>query len=136
MMNEPFRYILSPFGLGCEECDYLKAEVYPVLIPLLEKLLRIVVEINTQAANDAACMGVDGNEKTPSDRVGTLPTDLWNMNFKPFLWLAQELKRQSRKKIKAKERRPRREKSKSTIDREERRSSVDRSRRRASIEEK
>ena len=124
-MNEPFRYILSPFGLGCEECDYLKAEVYPVLIPLLEKLLRIVVEVNTQAANDATCMGVDGNEKTPSTRVGTLPTDLWNMNFKPFLWLAQELKRQSRKKIKASEKRPRRQTSNPGMEKEKRRASID-----------
>ena len=124
-MNEPFRYILSPFGLGCEECDYLKAEVYPVLIPLLEKLLRIVVEVNTQAANDATCMGVDGNEKTPSARVGTLPAELWNMNFKPFLWLAQELKRQSRKKIKASEKRPRRQKSNTGMEKEKRRASID-----------
>eukprot|EP00670_Eutreptiella_braarudii_P006270 CAMPEP_0174285280 /NCGR_PEP_ID=MMETSP0809-20121228/8140_1 /TAXON_ID=73025 ORGANISM="Eutreptiella gymnastica-like, Strain CCMP1594" /NCGR_SAMPLE_ID=MMETSP0809 /ASSEMBLY_ACC=CAM_ASM_000658 /LENGTH=144 /DNA_ID=CAMNT_0015381001 /DNA_START=69 /DNA_END=503 /DNA_ORIENTATION=- len=99
--HETFRYILSPFGLGCAECDYLKEEIYPVLVPLLEKLLRIVVEINTQAANDATCMGIDDKEGPKRACIGTLPTDLWNGNFNPYLWLAMELKRQSRKKIKA-----------------------------------
>ena len=47
----------------CNYCFVIMLSVLlAVLVPLLEKLLRIVVEINTQAANDATCMGIDDKE--------------------------------------------------------------------------
>lgn len=42
---------------GTKSCHLTCICHFAVLVPLLEKLLRIVVELNVQSANDASCFG-------------------------------------------------------------------------------
>eukprot|EP01006_Ploeotia_vitrea_P026408 TRINITY_DN59399_c0_g1_i1.p1 TRINITY_DN59399_c0_g1~~TRINITY_DN59399_c0_g1_i1.p1 ORF type:complete len:130 (-),score=13.27 TRINITY_DN59399_c0_g1_i1:226-615(-) len=96
-----FRYILEPFGLGCDECDYLKDNMFPTLVPLLEELVRIGVEINTFDPDDPTvtvseqAKQVLAHGKVPNS---TIPNKLFAHNHNPIQWLAAKLKDEAQKK--------------------------------------
>eukprot|EP01012_Entosiphon_sulcatum_P027418 TRINITY_DN3304_c0_g1_i1.p1 TRINITY_DN3304_c0_g1~~TRINITY_DN3304_c0_g1_i1.p1 ORF type:complete len:110 (+),score=8.13 TRINITY_DN3304_c0_g1_i1:36-365(+) len=77
-----FEYVLAPFGLGCEECEYLKENILPALVPLLEELLRLAVEENLSQPENAG-------------RQILLPEHVKRGSLRPIVWLATELKRRA-----------------------------------------
>eukprot|EP01062_Namystynia_karyoxenos_P077280 TRINITY_DN7743_c0_g1_i2.p1 TRINITY_DN7743_c0_g1~~TRINITY_DN7743_c0_g1_i2.p1 ORF type:complete len:317 (+),score=78.55 TRINITY_DN7743_c0_g1_i2:79-951(+) len=45
-IHQSFRYVLAPFGEGSPQCTYLKEEVWPRLLPSLERLLTRIAAAN------------------------------------------------------------------------------------------
>eukprot|EP01062_Namystynia_karyoxenos_P077279 TRINITY_DN7743_c0_g1_i1.p1 TRINITY_DN7743_c0_g1~~TRINITY_DN7743_c0_g1_i1.p1 ORF type:complete len:331 (+),score=80.70 TRINITY_DN7743_c0_g1_i1:79-993(+) len=50
-IHQSFRYVLAPFGEGSPQCTYLKEEVWPRLLPSLERLLTRIAAANLAHQN-------------------------------------------------------------------------------------
>eukprot|EP01012_Entosiphon_sulcatum_P027419 TRINITY_DN3304_c0_g1_i2.p1 TRINITY_DN3304_c0_g1~~TRINITY_DN3304_c0_g1_i2.p1 ORF type:complete len:120 (+),score=6.96 TRINITY_DN3304_c0_g1_i2:36-395(+) len=87
-----FEYVLAPFGLGCEECEYLKENILPALVPLLEELLRLAVEENLSQPENA---GFQSPHSLSFRRQILLPEHVKRGSLRPIVWLATELKRRA-----------------------------------------